>query len=124
MPSPPGTMVNMILNRIVQSFEEPKNRERIQSQFIDPLLNYILNRMFPYIILICIIFSVILLMSLISVALLVLQLPMAMGAPITSPMSSSIAMAAPVTMAAPVPMAAPITSSVTALAESVINATS
>jgi hypothetical protein len=115
MPSPPGTMVNMILNRIVQSFEEPKNRERIQSQFIDPLLNYILNRMFPYIILISIIFSVILLMSLVSVALLVLQLPM------VSSVSSSMAMASPMPM--PIIPNEQASVAISALAESVINTT-
>lgn len=70
----PGTMVNTILDRIIQYFQEPKNRERIQTQCIDPLFKYILDRMFPYIILTCILFSLILLMSLTSIGLLIFQL--------------------------------------------------
>jgi len=74
MPPPPGTMVYSILDRTLQFFQESKNRERIQSHCIDPLIRHILDRLFPYIILTCILFSLILLMSLASVTLLVLHL--------------------------------------------------
>ena len=70
----PGTMVNGVLNRSLQFFQDPVNREKIQHQCIDPLLKHILDRMFPYIILTCILFSLILLMSLTSVGLLMFQL--------------------------------------------------
>ena len=73
MPAP-GTMVGSILNSAIQFFQESKNRERIQTQCIDPLLRHILDRIFPYIILTCLLFSLILLMSLTSVGLLVFQL--------------------------------------------------
>ena len=69
-------MVYTILDRAVQFFQEPKNRERIQQNCLDPMLRYILDRMFPYIILTCILFSLILLMSLTSVGLLMFQLHM------------------------------------------------
>ena len=72
--SVPGTFVNTILDRTLQFFQEPKNRQRIQHECIDPLLRHILDRMFPYIILTCILFSLILLMSLTSVGLLIFQL--------------------------------------------------
>lgn len=74
MPPAPGTMVNSVLNRVLQFFQDPANREKIQQQCIDPLLRHILDRMFPYIILTCILFSMILLMSLTSVGLLMFQL--------------------------------------------------
>ena len=74
MRSPPGTMVHTILDRSLQFFQEPKNRERIQNECIDPFLRYLLDRIFPYIILTSIIFSLILLMSLTSIGLLILQL--------------------------------------------------
>jgi hypothetical protein len=74
MPAAPGTMVNSVLNRAVQYFQDPENRQRIQRDCIDPLLKHILDRMFPYIILTCILFSLILLFSLTSVGLLIFQL--------------------------------------------------
>lgn len=74
MPAPPGTMVHTILDKALQFVQEPKNRERIQTQCIDPLLHHILDRIFPYIILTCILFSLILLMSLTSVGLLIFQM--------------------------------------------------
>ena len=78
----PGTMVYNILDRAVEFFQEPKNRERIQQNCLDPMLRYLLDRMFPYIILTCILFSLILLMSLTSVGLLMFQLHMASKLPI------------------------------------------
>jgi hypothetical protein len=74
MPPVPGTMVNTVLNRTLQFFQDPVNREKIQHQCIDPLLRHILDRLFPYIILTCILFSLILLFSLTSVGLLMFQL--------------------------------------------------
>lgn len=78
----PGTMVYNILDRAVEFFQEPKNRERIQQNCLDPMLRYLLDRMFPYIILTCILFSLILLMSLTSVGLLMFQLHMGSKLPI------------------------------------------
>jgi len=74
MPAPPGTMVQTILDRTIQFFQEPKNQQRIQEKCIDPLLKHMLNRLFPYIILTGILFSLILLMSFTSVGLLIFQL--------------------------------------------------
>jgi hypothetical protein len=74
MPAPPGTMVHTILDKALQFIQEPKNRERIQQHCIDPLIHHVLDRMFPYIILTCILFSLILLMSLTSVGLLIFQM--------------------------------------------------
>jgi hypothetical protein len=83
-PPQPGTMVYGILDRAVGFFQEPKNRERIQTQCIDPLIRHILDRIFPYLVLFCILFSIILLMSLTSVALLVFQMRQSMVAPVAA----------------------------------------
>lgn len=73
-PGVAGTVVYSILDKAIQFFQEPVNRKRIQIQCIDPLLHHILDIMFPYIILTCILFSLILLMSCTSIGLLVYQL--------------------------------------------------
>ena len=80
----PGTMVYNMLDRAVEFFQEPRNRERIQHNCLDPMLRYLLDRMFPYIILTCILFSLILLMSLTSVGLLMFQLHMSSRIPINA----------------------------------------
>jgi len=125
-------MVNMIIERIIKVFQEPNNRERIQSQCIDPLIKYILNRMFPYIILICIIFCIILLLSFISVGLLILQLHPGTYGPATTGVATgvatSVATLAPMAMASPMPMDMDMASPMpmpmpSALTESLINTT-
>jgi hypothetical protein len=80
----PGTMVYNILDRVVEFFQEPRNRERIQHNFFDPMLHYLLDRMFPYIILTCILFSLILLMSFTSVGLLMFQMYISSKIPINA----------------------------------------
>jgi len=72
--SPPGTMIHNILDKTLQFFQESKNRERIQTYCIDPLMRHVLDRLFPYIILTCILFTLILLMSFASIWLLMIQL--------------------------------------------------
>jgi hypothetical protein len=80
----PGTMVYSVLDKVVQYFQEPRNHEIIQKKCIDPLMKYILERIFPYIILTCIVFSIILLLSLTTVGLLIFQLKTIVQAPITA----------------------------------------
>jgi hypothetical protein len=124
-------MINMIIDRIIKVFQEPNNRERIQSQCIDPLIKYILNRMFPYIILICIIFCIILFLSFISVGLLILQLhpgstgvatSAATGVATSAATSVATSVATLATSAATLAMPTPMP--LTALADSLINTTS
>jgi len=73
-------MIYTILDRTLHFFQQPSNRERIQTQCIDPLLRHVLDRLFPYILLTCLLFSLILLMSLASVTLLVLHMRTATAA--------------------------------------------
>jgi hypothetical protein len=93
MPPPPGTMIYTILDRTLHFFQEPSNRERIQTQCIDPLLRHVLDRLFPYILLTCLLFSLILLMSLASVTLLVLHMRSVTGIATAASAASSIASA-------------------------------
>jgi hypothetical protein len=72
--SQPGTLIHTVLDKTLQFFQESKNRERIQTHCIDPLMRHVLDRLFPYIILTCILFTLILLMSFASIWLLMIQL--------------------------------------------------
>ena len=87
MPAPPGTMVYSILDNVLVFFKEQKNREIIQKHFIDPVIHHVLDRLFPYITLACVLFSMILLMSMASVSLLLMSarsIPIAPIAPIAT----------------------------------------
>ena len=88
---PPGTMIYTILDRTLHFFQQPSNRERIQSQCIDPLLRHVLDRLFPYILLTCLLFSLILLMSLASVTLLVLHMRTATSVATAATAATSVA---------------------------------
>ena len=104
MPPPPGTMIYTILDRTLHFFQEPSNRERIQTQCIDPLLRHVLDRLFPYILLTCLLFSLILLMSLASVTLLVLHMRSVTGISTAATAASSIASAVTLPSIIPAPV--------------------
>jgi hypothetical protein len=104
MPPPPGTMIYTILDRTLHFFQEPSNRERIQTQCIDPLLRHVLDRLFPYILLTCLLFSLILLMSLASVTLLVLHMRSVTGIATAATAASSIASAVTLPSIIPAPV--------------------
>ena len=95
MPPAPGTMVNTILDKAIQFFQEQRNREKIQVHCIDPLIRHILDRLFPYIILTCILFSMILLMSCVSAALVFMQFRNVHMVPFTTPMGPAAPFMAP-----------------------------
>jgi hypothetical protein len=104
MPPPPGTMINTILDRTLHFFQEPSNREKIKNQCIDPLLRHVLDRLFPYILLTCLLFSLILLMSLASVTLLVLHIRNATSAATSAIATNVVASAVTLPSIIPTPV--------------------
>lgn len=48
-------------------------RKKLQLYLIDPLLNHVLERIFPYIILICILFSLLLIVAMMTFGILILN---------------------------------------------------
>ncbi len=55
-------------------------RQKIEKELIDPLLNHIMRRIFPYIILICVLFVLLLFVVLLTLGIIVFQLRAARSA--------------------------------------------
>ena len=89
-------MIHTILDKTLQFFQESKNRERIQTHCIDPLMRHVLDRLFPYIILTCILFTLILLMSFASIWLLMIQLRATSGSVLSNALELSSTNLSPV----------------------------
>lgn len=65
---------NPIMHKVVEFFDKDSVKTAIRSKMIDPILNHILKRIFPYIILICIMFVLLLLAVLITLGVIIFQM--------------------------------------------------
>ncbi len=48
-------------------------RKKLQIYLIDPLLNHVMERVFPYIVLICVLFALLLIVAMMTFGILILQ---------------------------------------------------
>jgi len=63
-----------ILQKIIEFFNKDTVQITIKSKMLDPILNHILKKIFPYIILICVMFALLLLAVLITLGVIVFQI--------------------------------------------------
>jgi hypothetical protein len=63
-----------IIQKIINYIEKNNVQVTIKSKLIDPILNHILKRIFPYIILICVMFALLLLAVLITLGVIIFQM--------------------------------------------------
>jgi len=63
-----------VINKMVEIFEKDSVQTTIKLRILDPILNHILKKIFPYIILICVMFALLLLAVLITLGVIVFQM--------------------------------------------------
>jgi len=63
-----------IIQKIMNYIEKNNIQLTIKSKLLDPILNHILKRIFPYIILICVMFALLLLAVLITLGVIIFQM--------------------------------------------------
>ena len=65
---------NTIFDKWMLYFEKESIQCAVRSKVIDPILNHILKRIFPYIILICVMFALLLVSVLITLGVIIFQI--------------------------------------------------
>ena len=68
-----------LIGKVMDYIGRRQIRQRFEKDVIDPLLNHIMRRIFPYIILICVLFILLLLVVLLTLGIIVFQLRAARG---------------------------------------------
>jgi ABC-type antimicrobial peptide transport system permease subunit len=63
-----------LMQKWIEFFEKDTIQTTIKSKMLDPILNHILKKIFPYIILICVMFALLLLAVLITLGVIVFQM--------------------------------------------------
>jgi hypothetical protein len=71
-PEKPSFMEQM-MEKSIHILNREDTRKKLQLYLIDPLLNHVLERVFPYIILICVLFSLLLIFAMMTFGMLILQ---------------------------------------------------
>ena len=68
------TLPNSFVQRVIQYIGKEEIRQKLNEDIIDPLLNHIMKRVFPYIILTCVLFIMLLLVVLLTLGIIIFHL--------------------------------------------------
>jgi hypothetical protein len=63
-----------VMEKAIMFLNEPTTKERIQHYLIDPLLNHVMDRVFPYIVLTCVLFTLLLIVAMLTFAMVFIQM--------------------------------------------------
>lgn len=63
-----------ILQKVFRYINKDETKKQIQVFLLDPMLNHIMERVFPYILLVCVLFVVLLLLVALTLGIVVFQL--------------------------------------------------
>ena len=73
----PGNKIaftNTFIQRVIQYIGKEEIRKRIHDDIVDPLMDHIMKRVFPYIILTCVFFILLLIVVLLTLGIIVFQI--------------------------------------------------
>ena len=65
---------NSFLNRMLQYIGKEEIRKRLHDDVIDPLLDHVMKRIFPYIILTCVLFILLLIVVMLTLGIIIFHL--------------------------------------------------
>jgi hypothetical protein len=68
-----------VLEKIIMFLQKEETLQKLHLFVVDPLLNHILERVFPYIVLTCVLFGLLLILAMCTFAAVVLQMRNASG---------------------------------------------
>lgn len=65
---------NLILEKVIHYLQKDETLQKLHYYILDPLLNHILERVFPYIVLTCVLFGLLLILAMCTFAVVLLQM--------------------------------------------------
>lgn len=70
---------SLLLEKVIMYLQKEETLQKLHLFVLDPLLNHILERVFPYIVLTCVLFGLLLILAMCTFAVVVLQMKNASG---------------------------------------------
>jgi hypothetical protein len=65
---------NQMLEKVIHFFQKEETLQKLHYYVMDPLLNHILERVFPYIVLTCVLFGVLIILAMGTFGIVLLQM--------------------------------------------------
>jgi hypothetical protein len=69
-----NTNTNSLIKKVIEYITRDEIRSKLQQDVVDPLLDHIMKRVFPYIILTCVFFILLLIVVLLTLGIIVFQI--------------------------------------------------
>ena len=70
---------NILFEKVIHFLQKDETLQKLHLYILDPLLNHILERVFPYIVLTCVLFGLLLILAMCTFAVVLLQMKNASG---------------------------------------------
>ena len=67
-----------MIQKTIQAMQTDENKKMIQVFLVDPLLNHVLDRIFPYVLILCVLFTLLTLMMGLTFVILFMRFPAAL----------------------------------------------
>jgi hypothetical protein len=71
------------IHKLTKTIQTEENKKMMQVFLIDPILNYILERIFPYILILCVLFVILTVMISLTLLIVFTRVPAAFGATVS-----------------------------------------
>lgn len=78
-PKPKPDLLQKWIQKLAQTIQTDENKKLLQVYFVDPLINHILERIFPYIVIMCVLFVILTIMITLTLLVVFTRLPGALG---------------------------------------------
>jgi hypothetical protein len=72
-------MVQRWIEKLIKMVQTEENKKMVQVFLIDPILNHVLERIFPYVLILCVLFVILTVMISLTLLLVFLRLPTAIA---------------------------------------------
>lgn len=69
------------IQKIIQSVQTDENKKMVQVFLVDPILNHILERLFPYVLILCVLFVILTIMISMILLIVFTRIPAVFNAP-------------------------------------------
>ena len=78
--SPKKEWIHTWIQKIIKAVQTDENKKMMQVFLIDPILNHVLERLFPYVLILCVLFVLLTIMIAITLLIVFTRLPAAFNA--------------------------------------------
>jgi len=78
---PKQDLIQKWIQKLIQIVQTEENKKMVQVFLLDPILNHVLERLFPYVLMLCVLFVILTVMIALTLLLVFIRLPTSVALP-------------------------------------------